>query len=281
MLMYANGALVPVDQAVIPVSDHAFLYGVGLFETIRVYGGKLFLWDEHFARLSSGLSALQIQFSLSASEVADKVLDTVFANGLQDAYVRVNVTAGAEGVGLTGGPYQRPGLYIFVKPVAPISDPPVPKKLQTVSLPRQTGEGWQRFKSHNFLNNVLARQEIGPKADVEGLFLTREGWVAEGIVSNVFWGKDGTLYTPSVETGILDGVTRRFVMQLAREMGIVVREGLYALKDLEGADEVFVTNSVQEVVPVISLDERNVPQCEGPLTKTLREAYRRSVELSG
>ncbi|WP_134685383.1 aminodeoxychorismate lyase [Brevibacillus migulae] len=279
MLLYINGEIVSEENAVVSVMDHGFLYGVGLFETVRIYDGKLFLWKEHVARLMAGLSALHITHDWTADFLAEAVLHTVQANGLQDAYVRLNVTGGAEGVGLIAGPYTKPSLFIFVKPVAPIPAHPSAKRLQTVSIPRQTPEGQRRYKSHNFLNNVLAKQEAGPDLQVEGLLLTREGYVAEGVVSNVFWVRDHILYTPSTAAGILEGVTRGFVLTLARQLGIPWQEGLYPLDQLYGADEVFVTNSIQEIVPVSQIDGNMLPTAYGAVTKRLREAYRDAVAL--
>lgn len=277
MQVYINGEIVPADQATVSVLDHGFLYGIGLFETVRVYQGRLFLWKEHFARLSAGLLALRIKAAWSAEELEACILQTVAANGLRDAYVRISITAGAEGVGLATEDYSRPSLFIFVKEVAPLTEPPRPKRLQILSIPRQTAEGHVRFKSHNYLNNALARLEIGNQADVEGLFLTGDGFLAEGIVSNLFWVRAGQLYTPSEETGILDGITRRHVIRLAGRLGIPVHAGIYLPDELLRADEAFVTNSIQEIVPVSSVDGRELPSAYGEITRALRLAYSQSV----
>ncbi|KZE53532.1 4-amino-4-deoxychorismate lyase [Brevibacillus parabrevis] len=277
MHIYANGTICPAHEASVSILDHGFLYGIGLFETLRVYDGKLFLWDDHFARLSSGLLALQIKLVWSKEELADAIRQTVEANGLRDAYVRLSVTAGPEGVGLVAGGYERPSLFVFAKPVATLEVPPKPKRLQTLALPRQTAEGHQRFKSHNYLNNALARQELGARTDTEGLFLTHDGFLAEGIVSNLFWVTDGHLFTPSLDTGILDGVTRRHVLRLAEQLAIPTAEGRYRLEDLLAADEVFTTNSVQEIVPVLEVDGTFVPAVYGKYTTELHLAYRQSV----
>ncbi|NGQ96405.1 aminodeoxychorismate lyase [Brevibacillus sp. SYP-B805] len=279
MLIYANGQLVAAEKATVSVMDHGFLYGVGLFETVRVYNRRLFLWREHYARLAAGLSALRIQHPWTEEGLAEAILQTVAANGLDDAYVRLSVTGGAEGIGLTGGPYAHPSLFIFVKQVAPLAEPPVPKRLQPVSIPRQTPEGLRRHKTHSFLNNALAKQETGSDPGVEGLFLTHDGHVCEGIVSNVFWVKDGRLFTPSADTGMLEGVTRGFVLSLAKEMGLPVEEGRYPLVDLLGAEEAFVTNAIQEIVPVAAVGDTTLPQAYGAWTKALRQAYRRAVVL--
>lgn len=277
MYVFVNGSIIPAQEASVSVLDHGFLYGIGLFETLRVYDRRLFLWDAHYARLRSGLLALRIDIPWTSGELADAVIQTVEANGLADAYVRLSVTAGPEGVGLTAGGYERPSLFVFAKPVAPLADPPQPKRLQTLSLARQTAEGHQRFKSHNYLNNALARQELGAAPDVEGMFLTHDGYVAEGIVSNLFWVKQGRLYTPSLSTGILDGVTRQHVLALAAKLHLPTEEGRYRPEALLEADEVFLTNSVVEIVPVCEIDGRAVPSSYGKHTRELHLAYRQSV----
>jgi 4-amino-4-deoxychorismate lyase len=277
MYVYVDGSTRPAHEAVVSVLDHGFLYGIGLFETLRVYDRQLFLWSSHYARLSSGLLALRIASPGTEEELAHIIKQTLDANELSDAYVRLSVTAGPEGVGLVTGGYDRPSLFVFVKPVAPLADPPVPKKLRTLTLARQTAEGHQRFKSHNYLNNVLARQEVGAVLDVEGLFLTHDGFLAEGIVSNLFWLKEGKLYTPSLDTGILGGVTRQHVLTLAKQLEIPVEQGKYLPEMLLESDEVFVTNSVQEIVPISEMDGLAIASCYGDLTRKLHRAYRQSV----
>ncbi|MGG1662830.1 aminodeoxychorismate lyase [Brevibacillus sp. NRS-1366] len=279
MHVYVNGKISPAHEAAVSVLDHGFLYGIGLFETLRVYDHKLFLWNAHYARLSSGLLALQIRPAWSEEELKQAIMLTVDANELNDAYVRLSVTAGSEGVGLVADGYERPSLFVFAKPVAALIDPPQSKCLQTLSIARQTAEGHQRFKSHNYLNNGLAKQEVGTRPDVEGLFLTHDGYLAEGIVSNLFWIKDGVLFTPSLDTGILDGVTRQHVRTLAEQLSIPVVEGRFRSEVLLDADEVFVTNSVQEIVPVKEIDGHAVASTYGTYTRELHRAYRHSVAM--
>lgn len=281
MLVYANGKIVPLDEATVPASDHGFLYGIGLFETVRVYGNRLFLWREHYERLSAGLFALHIDVRWTEQELANAILQTAAANKLPDAYVRLSITGGAEGVGLVSEAYRNPSLYIFVKPVAPLTEPPTPKRLRTLSIPRQTVEGNQRFKSHNYLNNALAKLEIGPDPELEGLFFTADGYLCEGIVSNLFWLREGKLYTPSTQTGLLGGITRNHVLTLADTMGIESEEGCFTRAALNAANEIFLTNSIQEIVPVSHVDDQAVKEPYGEFTRRLRIAYRRSVELRG
>lgn len=281
MLVYVNGEIVPLEEARISAVDHGFLYGVGLFETMRVYNRRLFLWERHLARLKRGLETMKIRQTWTDQELRQAVEQTVDANGLRDAYVRLDITAGAEGLGLTAAGYAHPSLLVFVKPVPPLSDPPLPKRLQIVSFPRQTAEGNQRHKSHVYVNNVLAKLEVGPDPAVEGLFLTQEGFVCEGIVSNIFWIKNKRLFTPALSTGILAGITRGFVLDLAAAQGLDVCEGEFFLEELLIADEAFLTNSIQEIVPVSQINQVPLLHSWGPITRRLWLAYRQAVELLG
>ncbi|RFB28376.1 aminodeoxychorismate lyase [Brevibacillus sp. VP] len=280
MWVFVNDNIVPVEQAVVSAMDHGFLYGIGLFESVRIYQGKPCFWDEHMLRLEQGMTALCIRHKWDRSEIYRAVQATLKKNKLEDAYVRISITGGEEGVGLHSGVYEQPSLYIFVKSVTQIAQPPIAKRLKVISFPRQTQEGNQRFKSHNYLNCALGKQEIGKAADIEGLFLTKEGHICEGVVSNVFWVKDNKVYTPSVDTNLLAGITRDAVITIAHAGGLNVEEGLYPLEDLLTADEVFVTNSIQELVPVSIVENIEIPYVYGKVTRKLHEAYRRLVELS-
>lgn len=280
MWVFVNDQIVPAEQAVVSAMDHGFLYGIGLFETIRIYQGKPFFWDEHMLRLEQGMTALRIRQKWDRSEIHRAVLATLGKNRLLDAYVRISITGGAEGIGLHSGVYEQPSLYIFVKSVNPIEQPPVAKSLKVISFPRQTQEGHQRFKSHNYLNSSLGKQEIGKTTDIEGLFLTKEGYICEGVVSNIFWVKDKTVITPSIDTGLLAGITRAAVITMSHECGFTVEEGFYPLEELLLADEVFVTNSIQEIVPVSTVENTEIPYVYEKVTRELHEAYRRLVELS-
>lgn len=281
MRVYVNGELVPIEQATVSVADHGFLYGIGVFETMRVYDQNIFLWDDHCQRLMESLSELRITPKWTKDELLDAVQRTIRANDLCNAYVRLSITAGNEGIGLSGRGYHAPSLFIFAKSVASVVMPPVAKKLQTVSIPRQTMEGAIRFKSHNYLNNALAKLEVGDDPATEGLFLTQEGYVCEGVVSNIFWVRDEILYTPAPATGLLNGITRKHILFLADRLGIPWQEGFYLLNELLEAEEVFVTNSIQEIVPISTINQRAIPIVYGQKSHKLHAAYRQSVELSG
>ncbi|KGA96319.1 4-amino-4-deoxychorismate lyase [Alkalihalobacillus alcalophilus ATCC 27647 = CGMCC 1.3604] len=255
MYIYLNDQIIDSKEAKISVFDHGYLYGVGLFETFAIYDGHPFLLDDHFLRLQEGLKQIGIDWFMEKEEAVSILQQLLKANRLKDAYVRWNVSAGPQEVGLFAGVYKEPTLTVLIKPLP--AKRTIPKKVEILALRRNTPEGRVRLKSHHYLNNLLAKREmVHNSPDVEGVFLTEEGYVAEGLVSNLFWVKNGQVYTPSVATGILNGVTRQFVITLLRKANLKVEEGLYQLHELEAADEIFMTNSIQELVPLILEDNQ-------------------------
>lgn len=292
MKLLLNGQLSDSKAAVISALDHGFLYGMGLFETLRTYGGgRPWLLEAHAARLSAGCGLLGIGYRPDPERLSGDIKRLLEANGLRDGYVRWSVSAGEGAIGLPSGAYERPNEILYVKEL--VSDTPATrsgKTLRLLRLPRSTPEGAVRLKAFHYMNNILAKRELaaaGAGADTEGLFLDGNGRVVEGMVSNVFWFKDGELRTPALETGPLAGITRDYVIGLAGKMewNVPVREGLYGWEDLLAADEVFLTNSIQEIVPVVRLYAdatgwRTVGRetAAGPLASRLMRRYREDAE---
>ncbi len=248
----------------ISVLDHGFLYGLSLFETFRTYGGRPFLLSKHLTRLADGCRAVGIELPRGAelARVERHVAELLQAQGLRDGYVRYTVTAGDAALGLPDGLYMTPNVVVYAKPLPPAA--PLAARgraLQLLRTRRNSPEGDVRLKSAHYMNNILAKRELGETpsaraaggAPAEGLMLNAAGHLAEGIVSNVFFVKNGVCYTPAVDTGILPGITRGFVLELAQLAGVVVEEGYYSWEDLLEADEVFITNSIQEIVPIHTL----------------------------
>ncbi|MBT2688738.1 aminodeoxychorismate lyase [Bacillus sp. ISL-47] len=277
MYIYLNGDVIKKEEAAISPFDHGFLYGMGLFETFRVYNGHPFLLDDHLDRLNQGLEVLNIEASFTRGQVAEALDKLLEKNGFKNAYIRMNVSAGTGEIGLQTDAYKKPNTIIFCKPLPPRM-PRQEKRAVRLKIPRNTPEGEERLKSHHYLNNILAKREAGKDPDIEGVFLTKEGFLAEGVVSNLFWIKDHLLFTPSIETGILNGITRKFVIRLAEAMGLSVREGLYRPEDVWKANEAFVTNSIQEIVPISSFDGHPLPGLSGEITSKLLSYYERQCE---
>lgn len=237
-----NGSVMEANEAVISVYDHGFLYGMGLFETFRTYGGRPYLLDRHIKRLQSGCEQLGIRYSEEADNIKERVSELLAANGLEDGYVRLTVSAGEAELGLPSHDYEKPNVLLLVKELPPIHDAVHMRgrELQLLHTRRNTPEGDIRFKSLHYMNNIIAKRELitsGASAGAEGLMLSGEGWLAEGIVSNLFFAKAGIVYTPSIATGILPGITRGRVIELAKEAGYKVEEGLFNWPQLQEADE--------------------------------------------
>jgi 4-amino-4-deoxychorismate lyase len=281
-----NDRIVEDTEAVISVYDHGFLYGMGLFETFRTYQGKPFMLDKHMRRLKQGCEQLCIDYSLKLDQAREQLAELLKANQLEDAYIRWTVTAGAGAVGLPAGEYSRPTTIVYMKEL-PAASPALyeqGKALQKLQLRRSTPEGSIRLKSLHYMNNINAKRELAAypwAANAEGLFLDRNGHIAEGIVSNVFFISEGVLRTPALETGALAGVTREVVLELASAAGIPSETGLYSWDQLSAADEIFITNSIQELVPITQLWDENGNELIisekkiGSATRTLLNAYRK------
>lgn len=280
-----NGNVIEEQKAVVSVYDHGFLYGMGLFETFRTYGGRPFLLEWHLERLAAGCRELDIRYVPDPDGLQARVRRLLEANALTDAYFRFTVTAGTDILGLPVEPYKHPTEILYIKSLPPIDSSVYSsgKPLQLLESRRNSPEGTIRHKSLHYMNNILAKQELRRypwAAQAEGLLLDAQGFLSEGIVSNVFFVRGGELHTPSVETGLLPGITRRYVMKVARETGLSVSEGLYRWEDLTGADEVFLTNSIQEIIPVTRLLDREGKGhtvgdgTAGPVTARLLSRYR-------
>lgn len=273
MYLYLNGEMIKEEEARISPFDHGFLYGMGLFETFRVYEGHPFLIEDHLERLNSSLAMIGIQKILNKDEVFQLLKLLLEKNQLSNAYIRLNVSAGVGAVGLPVEPYEHANVMMFVKPLSKAGGP-TEKEAQFLKLSRNTPEGPLRLKSHHYMNNLLAKKEIGNRTDVEGVFLTEDGFIAEGIVSNIFWVIDNQLFTPDLGTGILNGITRSFIIELARKKGLQVKEGFYKPDVLNKATEIFVTNSIQEIVAISRLDTLVFPGVKGEFFQELHKEYR-------
>ncbi|MEJ8303014.1 aminotransferase class IV [Saccharibacillus sacchari] len=290
-----NGQIVSAAAASVSVMDHGLMYGMGLFETFRTYNGEPFLLERHLQRMEQGATELGIAWDIEADGLRAEIASLLKANRLNEAYIRLTLTAGEDEMGLPSGPlYESPTRIVYIKelPKSPESWYTEGRTLQVLRTPRNTPEGAQRLKSLHYMNGILGRRELGGisgSQGAEGLMLTREGYIAEGIVSNLFFVKNGRLHTPTLDTGILPGITRAFVLELAAKNGIKAEEGTYTLGDLQQADEIFLTGSVQEIVPVRLLRglDADVPESiigegrPGELTLKLTEHYRHYTKETG
>lgn len=274
MKLWLNGEIIEEADARISPFDHGFLYGMGAFETFRTYDGFPFLIGDHLKRLQFAMSEMGIESDLNTEDVKQMVTQLREANGGADGYFRLNVSAGVRGVGLDPSPYTEPVVMLLQKPLTP---PPAERHAQWLKLRRNTPETAIRLKSHHYFNNLAARKEV-IDAKTEGIFLTEAGVISEGLASNVYWVKEGTLYTPDLSTGMLEGITRKMVLSLARAKGISVKEGRFTPEEAEGASEWFLSNSIQEIVPITQFEGRSFP-ADGPVYSFLKSVYQEKTKL--
>ncbi len=281
MLVYLDGHFVARDKAMVSVFDHGFLYGDGIYETMRAYGGRLFLLNRHLARLQRSAKAISLKLPLPLERIGEALNETLNVNKLQDAYVRLHISRGPGEIGLDPALCPAPTIVIVAKPFHeyPPSCYERGVKVTVVKTRRNHPLALDpAIKGTNFLNNILAKIESLKAGAYEGIMLNWKGYVAEGTISNIAVIKKGVLYTPHQDTGILGGVTRELVIHLAKRKKIPVKEVLLAPKRLLSADECFITNTTMEIMPVTTIDKKRVGNGKpGPVTKLLQQAYGNEV----
>ena len=276
--VYIDGSLVPSEEASVSVFDHGLLYGDGVFEGIRVYGGNVFLLAEHVDRLFQSAQAIRLEIPLERQQMIDAVGETVRANEIDDGYVRLVVTRGSGTLGLDIRKTANPVVIIIADTItlypAELYENGMP--LVTASTIRNhPGALNPRIKSLNYLNNILAKIEGTDAGFLEALMLNHKGEVAECTGDNVFIITDGLIRTPPTESGILEGLTRNAVIGLAREAGYEVRETALVRHDIYTAQECFLTGTAAEVIAVVSLDGRTIGNgSPGPITQDLMARFR-------
>ncbi len=281
MLVYLNGRFVTREHAVVSVFDHGFLYGDGIYETMRAYGGKLFLLKKHLARLKRSADALSLKLPQPLEKIGEALNEALNVNELKDAYVRLHISRGPGDTGLDPALCATPTMVIIAKPFHeyPAAYYEQGIKLAIVKTRRNHPLALDpSIKGTNFLNNILAKIESLKAGAYEGIMLNWRGHVAEGTISNIFMVKRGVLYTPHTDTGILEGVTRDFVLRIAKRKRIPVRETAILPRNLFAADECFITNTTMEIMPVSTIDRKTVGSGRpGSITTLLHQTYRKEV----
>jgi len=275
--VYIDGQLYSKEDAKVSVYDHGLLYGDGVFEGIRSYSGKVFRMEAHLDRLWNSAKAILLKIPMSREKMAEAIEKTLAVNGIQDGYIRVVVTRGAGSLGLDPNRCSNPQVIIITDHISLYPEELYRKGLEivTVSVARNHPAALSpRIKSLNYLNNILAKIEGALAGCVEALMLNHKGEVAECTGDNIFLVRGGELHTPSLESGILEGITRDVVIELAREAGITVRELPLTKHDVYIADECFLTGTAAEVVPVVKVDSRPIGcGVPGPITRSLSERF--------
>ena len=275
--VYINGKLVPQEQATVSVFDHGLLYGDGVFEGLRAYGGKVFRLEEHVRRLYESAKAICLEIPMSEEEMCQAHKDTIAANDIQDGYIRSIVTRGAGTLGLDPNRCKDPQVIIIADSIALYPAELYEKGLEIITastIRNHPAALSPRIKSLNYLNNILAKMEGLKAGCVEALMLNHKGEIAECTGDNIFLVRDGVLMTPPMDAGILGGITRDAVIEVAEAAGIDVLKVTLSRHDVFIADECFLTGTAAEVIPVVKVDDRTIGSgTPGPVTLDLKERF--------
>ena len=275
--IYINGKLHDKNDAKISVYDHGLLYGDGVFEGIRIYHGKVFRLARHIDRLYESARSILLEIPLTKEKMAEAIQSTVRANDKRDGYIRAVVTRGAGTLGLDPRKTADPQVVIIVDDITMYPRELYENGLDIVSVAtirNHPNALNPRIKSLNYLNNIMAKIEAIQAGCVEALMVNHEGLIAECTGDNIFLVKRGVLKTPAPDAGILEGVTRDAVIELAKQAGMAVLEPPLTRHDVYTADECFLTGTAAEIIPVVRCDGRVIGDGKpGPITRLLRERF--------
>jgi branched-chain amino acid aminotransferase len=284
--VFLGGSFVKQDDAKISVYDHGFLYGDGVFEGIRMYSGNVFRLREHLERLQDSARSIMLDIPYTLEELEQIVVETVRKNELKgNAYIRLVVSRGKGDLGLDPNKCPEPQVVVIAEQLALFAKDLYEKGLEMITVPTRRNRPdvlSPKVKSLNYLNNILVKLEANLAGANEALMLNTEGYVAEGSGQNIFIYKNGKMLTPPGYVGALEGITRQAIMEIASEKGYDVREEPFTRHDVYVAEEVFLTGTAAEVVPVVKLDGRTIGNgVPGEHTKKLLEAFRKVVLVDG
>ena len=253
-----NGVIQPIAEATIPVMDHGFLFGDSIYETMRAYQGRFFRFDAHFDRLRNSADGLELVLPLTKEEFLERCEQTVAAAEQPDGAVRIIVTRGVGPMHIDPIGCDSPNVLVFARPRPRYPEGAYLNGLNIAIVERRRNAKKSldpNVKSGNYLNNVLALVEARKAGAFEGIMCNAEGFIAEGTTSNLFLVKDGVLRTAPLSVGLLSGITRRTVLELAQTLGIPLNEERFTAEELRGADEAFITSTLKQVMPVTRVDE--------------------------
>jgi branched-chain amino acid aminotransferase len=277
--VYISGKLLDKEDAKISVYDHGLLYGDGVFEGMRSYGGKVFRLAQHLERLWNSAKAIWLEIPLSKEAMAKAVNDTLAANNIQDGYIRLVVTRGAGTLGLDPNRCGNPQVIVITDKIELYPEDFYRNGLEIVTastVRNNPGALNPRIKSLNYLNNILAKIEGLKAGCIEALMLNHKGEVAECTGDNIFLVREGVVQTPPLDAGILEGITRDAIIEIAKGAGIEVREMPLTRHDVYIADECFLTGSAAEAIPVVKIDSRTIGDGKpGPITRALIGRFRK------
>jgi branched-chain amino acid aminotransferase len=285
LLTYVNGRFVPKEEAAVSVFDHGFLYGDGIFEGIRAYNGRVFRLEEHLDRLYASARSLMLEIPLSRAEMREAILETLRRNNLREGYIRPVVSRGTGDLGLDPRKCSAPTVVIIADAIQLYPREAYEQGLRTITAAvRKVRPDMlnPRVKSLNYLNNILARIEANQAGVHEAIMLSADGYVTECSADNIFVVRGGEVLTPPPFLGILRGVTRDAVLDLAHELGFPAAERVFTLHDVYSADECFLTGTGAEVGPVVEVDGRAIGDGRpGPVTMRLLRAFHELARREG
>ena len=281
--VYVNGTIRPAHEAVVPVYDHGFLYGEGVYETLRTYNKVPFLYDRHQARLRASARRIHLDVPFTDTQLAGWIDDTIAQAGeMREAYIRILFTRGVGELNYDPKSTPNPTTVIIVKP---LDEPPARVFEHGINICRvdilrnHPGSVNPLIKANNLLNNALAMQEANRRGGDEGLMCNYRGELSECSQANFFMVRGGVVLTPPSDAGLLEGITRAFIFDVGRDAGIEVRDEVLYPKDLETAEEAFITSTTRELSPVTSIDGKPVGDGKvGAVTKALLDGYRRKAQ---
>jgi branched-chain amino acid aminotransferase group I len=281
-IVYLNGSLIPRSQARISALDYGFLYGFGLFETMRAYEGQVFRLDRHLNRLVHSAEVLGLP--IGVTDLKSAVMATIQANQLGDARVRITISIGEGGIVPDPSTCDKPTVLILAGHYQPYPQQVYEKGFRAIvsSIRRNSQSPLSKLKSANYLESILARQEARAAGIDEALCLNEKGLLAEASMSNIFLVTNSILRTPGQDSGILPGITRETILELASPLGINTVEHDIRLDELFQAQEAFLTNSLMEIMPLTEIDGKPIGSGKpGPFTKRLAMAYKKLVMTGG
>lgn len=285
MIIYCDGKFVDSQDAKISVFDHGFLYGDGIFEGIRSYNGRVFKLKEHIDRLYESANAILLKIEVSRREMMDIVLETVRRNNLTDSYIRLVVSRGTGDLGLDPQKCHKSEIFCIAGTITLFPQSILDNGLEVITAATRRNSNSAlspRIKSLNYLNNILAKIEANRAGVMEAIILNQEGYVSEGTGDNIFLVKNGVLITPPAYVGILQGITRDTVLDIAKEEGISAKEELFTTLDVYNADECFLTGTAAELIPVVKADLRVIGDGKpGSIFKKLLAKYQELTQNEG
>jgi branched-chain amino acid aminotransferase group I len=275
--IFLNGKIIPDTEGSISSGDRGFLYGDGIFETLRTYNGEPFKLTEHLGRMRCSAEKLKISFEYTNAEISETITKLLEKNIVQDAYIRITLSRGEGGSALQMSDGLRSTILIQVKPFKPYDEKLYEEgmSLSVSDHRRSTTNPICRHKTTNMLTSILLKEEAGSKSAHDSIVLNTDGYVAECIVSNIFMVKDGSVVTPSLDTNILPGITRKTVLEICKNSGIPAREVSFKIDSLIKAEEVFITNSLMEIMPVSRVEDNKIGKVTpGEITQQIMSAYK-------